>query len=147
MSELPLNAHIVEEFNPENQKPDQSGVIPVRRKKGEINVLLITTRTRGRWIIPKGGIEPGMTARSSARKEAFEEAGIRGNMSKDPLGYYLHGESTESHFVEVYLMKVKRDLAKWPEVGERAKQWFTLEEAVEKVDEPGLIPLLRTLNG
>ena len=64
-----------------SQSFKQSAVVPYRLVKNEIEVLLITTR-KGRWIIPKGIIEPELSAAESAAKEALEEAGVKGEVSE-----------------------------------------------------------------
>jgi 8-oxo-dGTP pyrophosphatase MutT (NUDIX family) len=63
----------------------QSGAVPFRVRDGTIEVLLITSLTSGRWIIPKGIIEPQLSSAASAAQEAFEEAGVRGELSV-PVG-------------------------------------------------------------
>jgi 8-oxo-dGTP pyrophosphatase MutT (NUDIX family) len=62
-------------------------VIPYRIRDGKIEVMLITSSTRKRWIIPKGMIEPDMTPQDSAAKEAWEEAGIIGQVATYFDGY------------------------------------------------------------
>jgi len=57
------------------------------RRRG-IEFLLVQTRG-GRWIFPKGGVEPGLTHAQSAAVEAFEEAGVHGRMEAVPFARYL----------------------------------------------------------
>ena len=77
-------------------KPDgyyvQSAVIPYRRDEGRVEILLITSRKRRRWVLPKGVCEPDMTAADSAAKEAMEEAGVRGSVSTETVGRYRYRE-------------------------------------------------------
>ena len=59
----------------------QYGALPFSiTETGEIRVLLVTTRGRGGWIIPKGWPIRKLTAAASAAREAYEEAGL--------IGYY-----------------------------------------------------------
>ncbi|WP_243663517.1 NUDIX hydrolase [Rhodothermus marinus] len=58
----------------------QAGVLPVRQQNGRIEVLLITSRTVGRWILPKGNVKRHQTPIEAALQEAYEEAGIRGRI-------------------------------------------------------------------
>ena len=67
---------------------EQSGVVPYRWLEGRLEVLLITSLRRGRWIIPKGIVEPDMTPAESAAMEAFEEAGVKGRVGTEPIGEY-----------------------------------------------------------
>ena len=47
--------------------------------------------------------------------------------------------------VEVYLLRVKERLKKWPERKKRKLSWVSTEEAVALVEEPGIVPLLLRL--
>jgi hypothetical protein len=47
--------------------------------------------------------------------------------------------------VEVYLLRVKDRLKKWPEKNERKLSWVSTKEAVWLVEEPGIVPLLLRL--
>ena len=44
----------------------QVGALPYALVDGRLSVLLITARRSGRWIFPKGAIEPNMSASASA---------------------------------------------------------------------------------
>lgn len=123
----------------------QSGILPYRTRNGELEVLLVTSSTRKRWIIPKGHIEPNMTSRDSAAKEAYEEAGVRGRVHRVPLGRYEHDSPQEAAIVEVYLMEVDAELPVWPESHRRERRWMRLPEARDHVLEPGLKQLLNQL--
>ncbi|HZT89419.1 MAG TPA: NUDIX hydrolase [Stellaceae bacterium] len=129
----------------------QAGVIPYRIVDGKVQVLLMTSRESGRWIIPKGNISTRSTPSKAAEREAYEEAGVRGRIrSRIPLGFYTYFKKLDSGepraaTVEVYLLRVKEMLKKWPEKGERELFWTSAEEAVGLVDEPGLVPLLTRL--
>lgn len=121
---------------------DQAAVIPYRIFEGKIEVLLITTRNKGKWIVPKGWIEPDLASFDSARKEAMEEAGVKGSVSPVPLGCYRHGSTDKDPVVEVFLMRVDRELPSWPEKSQRKRRWVSLEEAYEHVEEEGLKSIL-----
>jgi 8-oxo-dGTP pyrophosphatase MutT (NUDIX family) len=129
----------------------QAGVIAYRAHAGEIEVLLITSRDTGRWLIPKGNIASGSTPAKAAEKEAYEEAGIKGTITGTaPLGFYTYFKKLDlqrsiAATVEVYLLRVTERLKKWPEKGERKLTWVSPEEAIKLIDEPGVIPLLRRL--
>jgi 8-oxo-dGTP pyrophosphatase MutT (NUDIX family) len=128
----------------------QAGAIPFRIEAEGLRVLLITSRDTGRWVIPKGGIEPGHTALQAAEQEAFEEAGIKGVMHKTPLGVYSYGKRLRSGAVqpasvEVYALEVTKQVKKWPERGQRRSVWVTIPTAMDLVDEPGMATLLLKL--
>ena len=126
----------------------QAGVIAYRIRRGEIQVLLLTSRDTGRWIIPKGNIKPGTSPAKAAAQEALEEAGVKGTIvSSTPLGMYtyfkqLRSGEVRATAVEVFLLQVKKQLKKWPEKGERQLAWVSAKEAVGLIEEPGVVPLL-----
>ena len=75
----------------------QAGVIAYRIRRGVVQVLLMTSRDTGRWIIPKGNIKPGTTPSKAAAQEAFEEAGVKGTIvSSTPLGVYTYAKKLGS---------------------------------------------------
>src|SRR6266850_551987 len=130
---------------------NQAGVIAYRILDGRVQVLLMTSRDTGRWIIPKGNINGRSTPSKAAEKEAYEEAGVRGTITSSiPLGIYTYFKQLESGearaaAVEVYLLRIKEQLKKWPERGERKLSWVSTKEAVGLVEEPGVVPLLQRL--
>lgn len=117
----------------------QAGVIPVR----DGLVCLVTSRSRKRrWVIPKGRIERGQTPPDAAVAEAWEEAGLVGTVRPAPIGTYRYTKFDRPHLVTVYLLDVVEVLDQWPEQGQRAREWVSVEVAVGRVDEPGLRALL-----
>ncbi|HEV8407266.1 MAG TPA: NUDIX hydrolase [Sphingomicrobium sp.] len=117
----------------------QSGALPwrlTRKKKPE--VLLVTGRRSGRWMIPKGWPMPGKSLADSAAQEAFEEAGIKGKIEPTPIGSFKH---MKQHLlfgmlevdIFVHPLAVERELGNWPEKGERNRKWFAIDEAAERV--------------
>lgn len=123
----------------------QSGVIPYRIKDGKIQVLLITSSTGKRWVIPKGTIEPFMTPQDSAAKEAWEEAGIVGIVVPNLMGTYEYQKLGATWQVEVFLMQVETVLEDWPEAKVRQRQWVSVKQAVKRVQEPELKRILMTV--
>jgi 8-oxo-dGTP pyrophosphatase MutT (NUDIX family) len=128
--------------------PLQSGALPWRlkgRKKAE--VLLVTGRRSGRWMIPKGWPMPGKSLAESAAQEAFEEAGIEGKLGTEPLGTFRH---VKQHLlfgrmevdILVHPLAVKRELSDWPEKGERNRKWFAFDVAATRVDSTELSTLI-----
>lgn len=119
----------------------QSAVLPKRRRAGRTEVLLITSRRRKRWVIPKGVVEPGLSPAASAAKEALEEAGIQGNIDPKPLGRYSYPKWAGTCEVEVFSMAVTHQLDAWAE-SFRERRWFSVREAADRVDEPALKELI-----
>jgi 8-oxo-dGTP pyrophosphatase MutT (NUDIX family) len=119
----------------------QAAALPIRTGR----VFLITSRSGKRWVIPKGLIDPGHTPREAAAAEAWEEAGLTGELSAEPVGHYRYAKYGAPHAVAVYLLTVRDEAADWPERGERRREWVTPAEAARRVDEPELKALLLSL--
>ena len=72
--------------------PLQTGALPWRlTQSSKPEVLLVTGRRSGRWMIPKGWPMIGKSLAAAAEREAFEEAGISGSIDSRPLGSFRSG--------------------------------------------------------
>lgn len=107
----------------------QSGVLPLT----DDGVMLITARRTGRWIIPKGHLEKGMTPAESAAKEAWEEAGITGKVGKEPIGVYRYRRSAGLYSVEVYPFEIDKVHEEWQERRIRQRRIVTPTEALDLI--------------
>ncbi|MCI2398893.1 NUDIX hydrolase [Aliiroseovarius subalbicans] len=125
----------------------QFGVLCYRIRDGKVEVLLITTRGRGRWIIPKGWPMDGETPAGAAATEAWEEAGVTGKLSHDLLGFYAYqkgrGRDRMPCMVAVFPLRVKKLAKNYPEAGQRRRKWVSLKKAVNMVREPELRKLIK----
>jgi 8-oxo-dGTP pyrophosphatase MutT (NUDIX family) len=118
-----------------------------RIQKGIVEVLLITSRETGRWVIPKGWPIGGLSAPEAAAREAWEEAGVRGQIQQEPLGQYLYDKITgpskaKRCNVAVFALQVLDLKDRFPEAAERKRSWFAPDAAAELVAEPDLRALL-----
>lgn len=110
----------------------QSGALPFSVIDGRVVFLLITSRRTGRWIFPKGDIEPGMTPWESAAVEAMEEAGVSGQIAVEPIGSYRSSASADGSSlvdVDLYPLRVETQLDVWKEMDQRLRHWAVLPEA------------------
>ena len=112
--------------------------------------MLVTSRDTRRWVLPKGWAEPELASHEAAAKEAFEEAGLVGEVEPEPVGRYsyekrLRGGRSVPCEVRVFPLWVERQLEDWPERGQREARWFTLGQAALAVDEGDLVTLLLRL--
>ncbi len=82
-----------------------------------------------RWGFPKGLIDPGETAIQTGLKEAWEEAGLRGNVVGKSLGRYRYEKWGEELDVEVFLMQVESTEDAWQEAEQRERRWAEVGEA------------------
>lgn len=122
----------------------QSAVIPYRQGPQGTEVLLVTNRSRQRWIVPKGVVEPFLSAAESARKEAVEEAGVEGEIDTTPMGRYQYPKWGGICTVEVFPMRVTNLFSTWEE-SFRDRRWFSVAEAASVLREPALQDLVRVL--
>lgn len=121
----------------------QSAALPYRVRNGSVEILLVTPRGGDGWIIPKGKIERRLGPAKSARREAEEEGGVHGEIDAEPFDQYRHGGGEDGPLVAVYLMRVTREMASWPEAHERERFWATLDDVPERVIDPGLARVMR----
>ncbi|WP_370029757.1 NUDIX hydrolase [Oceanicella sp. SM1341] len=119
-----------------------------RGSGAETEVLLITSRGTGRWVLPKGWPIKGLSGAGAALREAYEEAGVQGIALAEPVGRYGYDKILDSGLplpceAAVYAVQVTGMLESYPEAGQRRLAWQRPARAAELVAEPGLQALLR----
>lgn len=112
---------------------DQAGVIPYRIKKKELQILLISTRSGKNWTIPKGIVEERLEDSESAMKEAFEEAGLIGNIDETISWQFRFRKWGGICDVRLYPMVVDNELDEFPENDLRKKKWLSVKDAIKLV--------------
>jgi 8-oxo-dGTP pyrophosphatase MutT (NUDIX family) len=128
----------------------QVAALCLRAGEAGQEVLLVTSRGTGRWILPKGWPMAGRSLAEAAAQEAWEEAGVRGRIEEAPLGSFAAEKVTDAGDalpcrVSVFRLHVEAMEAAFPEAGQRDLQWFSPRRAAELVLEPGLSALLRAI--
>lgn len=128
----------------------QYGALPMREDAdGGWMLLLVTTRGRKRWSIPKGWPMRKRTAAQAAAQEAFEEGGVRGTPDPDPVGFYSYEKRLDGRrvpiVVDVFRLAVTKEFTEWPERSQRVRRWVRLADAAGEVAEPELAALLAKL--
>ena len=122
---------------------EQVAAVCYRVRGGEIEFLLVRTG-KGRWIFPKGSVEPGLTHAQAAALEAFEEAGVHGRMEEASFARYIRRRRRESRnaagrsaekesAVNAHLCEVLR-LVPPQELG-RNPTWFSPDKAKRRLQE------------
>lgn len=133
---------------PRTEAMAQTGALCFRvTKKRGPEILLVTSRDTGRWVIPKGWLMKDRTPAEAALREAFEEAGVEGQVAGAMLGFYAYDKimpdrSAQPCIVSVYPVKVGRLRADYPESGQRRRRWFQPSRAARKVAEAELGAIL-----
>jgi 8-oxo-dGTP pyrophosphatase MutT (NUDIX family) len=143
-----MSRHAISGLGKDDSEPGtQCGALCWRKHRGHVQVLLITSRETGRWVLPKGWPQSDMTAAGSAAAEAWEEAGVEGSVCEAPLGLYSYDKVLKPGLLQpcivtVFAMRVARLRAKFPEQHERRRKWFDAARAARKVAEPELRVML-----
>ncbi|MEM0900812.1 MAG: NUDIX hydrolase [Pseudomonadota bacterium] len=139
--------------NKNKNRVPQVAALPIRTGiDGKTQVLVITSRDTGRWVIPKGWPMDELSDPKAALQEAFEEAGVEGDIIKKPIGTYDYLKTMDKGTddievrVTVYLLNVQNELPRWPERKERIRDWVVPQIAAERVDEPELKAIISEIS-
>ncbi len=125
----------------------QVAALPWREGENGVEIMLITSRDTGRWVLPKGWPEAREPLCKAAAREAGEEAGLRGTVSHLEAGRYFYakvlasGEEVPCE-VLVFPLLVDRVADRWKEKRARTRKWVGPNEAVHMVNEPDLCQLI-----
>lgn len=131
-------------------KPAQAGALCWRRHEGELQVLLVSARSSGRWVLPGGWASRARPLAATAKREAWEEAGVKGRVANQLLAVVTKRKFYRlSGLIEwqmaVFPLRVDSVEDDYPEAGERERAWFSLEEAAKVVHPSSLGVVLRDL--
>jgi 8-oxo-dGTP pyrophosphatase MutT (NUDIX family) len=135
---------------PDREPKTQYAALPWRTTaEGAVEVLMITSRESGRWVIPKGWPIKRFGPHQSAAQEAFEEAGVKGAVKDRALGVYHYDKrlrSGRAQHVRVFVfpLEVKEVVDDWPEKSQRERVWMAPADAGGRVHEPELAQLLKS---
>ena len=123
---------------------NQSAVIPYRIHQGRVEVMIVSSSNNKHWLVPKGIVEPGMSPQESARKEAYEEAGVDGQI-EEYIGSYQLKKWGAKCSVAVYSMRVTHTLGDHALLEpHRKRRWLPIERACKKLQSRSLRKLLKT---
>jgi 8-oxo-dGTP pyrophosphatase MutT (NUDIX family) len=90
----------------------------------------------------------GRKPRQAAAIEAFEEAGVVGQIHGKALGTFSYDKVKSRGVlpcsVKVYPLRVRELKDKWPEGSERERRWFSPEDAAAAGREPELAEILKS---
>lgn len=119
--------------------PVQAAAICYRQNGSSVEFLLVKTSS-GKWTFPKGRLNPSMSASESAAREAWEEAGARGQIAKKHFGSYVDTKRTLGHDlgtsevrILAYLLEVYSTVE--PEESGRYPTWYEAREAKKRLAE------------
>lgn len=138
--------------SPVLRRPDfvQAAALCLRDGPQGPEVLLVSSLSSKRWILPKGWPIEGLTLAEAALQEAWEEAGVQGRVVPDPVGSFAYRKIVKqgvpvSCRCEVFRVAVSSMAEDFPEQARRNRRWLPVAEAAALVEEPELKALLTTL--
>ena len=127
----------------------QVGALPYRlSSSGEVEILIVTSRGTKQWIIPKGWPMEDRGDPDAAAREAFEEAGLIGEVDQEIFGTFSYekpmkgAQALSTFVVDVYPLRVDRQLAFWPEATQRTLVWVSVEHGRGMIRNATLIRLI-----
>ncbi len=123
------------------------GAIPFAVKDDRIAILFITSQQRGRWILPKGNLKTKESHKKGCKREAFEEAGVKGKILKHfPLTMLISkllDRQMDKVAVTYYPLLVTKQYDDWPEASKRQRHWSLLEDATRVTDREDYLNVIR----
>ena len=121
------------------REPTSGGIVfRFTRDKKDIEILLIQD-SKGRWTIPKGHIEPGETAKMTARREIEEETGLSNISVLTWLGKihfkYRRMDKLVLMTTQIYLVQsLDGHERPTPEKWMKGIAWFSFAEALDLIE-------------
>lgn len=129
-------------------KNKQVAALPFRIEDMELSILLITTRGKRRWSVPKGWPMPRKRPHRTAAVEAYEEAGLRGKISRRAVGQFKHrkrkGKRKITCEVQLFPLEVRKQHTRWPERGQRKVIWLPAAKAARRIRQAKLRELIES---
>ena len=104
----------------------KTGVVATRTRNGFREVLLVSTK-KNRWGLPKGNLIPRLGKKRTALEEAYEEAGVLGEIRTSRRVRLERSRWT----LDLYVMRVAKQLRYWPEKGRRTRRWVPIHQLDE----------------
>lgn len=114
--------------------PVQVAAVCYRRRRAQIEFLLVRNSGGRKWTFPKGAPERHLSHSEAAAQEALEEAGVQGVIDLHPFHLYLHSKGVfwqpggvQEYVVKAFLLEVER--SDQPLESEREPTWFSPQDA------------------
>lgn len=121
----------------------QAIAIPYRlTSKDQVRFCTVTSNKKQIWIFPKGIVNSGETPEQTALKEAFEEAGLHGELDPQLLGSFTKKKWGRDVQTYVYLMRVTQVDDVWQESYKRRRRWQSPKKMLSKLGKPYLASYL-----
>ena len=123
------------------------GAFVYQIKRGRVYLVLVTNRTRSRWILPKGQPEFRLSDKKVALLEAYEEAGVRGKLNRAIKRVDVEIRTGNGNVrLKVYPVKLKKLMTDWPERRYRNRQLLPADQAIKLVQAKEFQGCIRSLS-
>lgn len=122
------------------KKSVKTGVVATRTRNGLREVLLVSTK-KNRWGLPKGNLIPRLGKKRTALEEAYEEAGVLGEICNIPRVRLERSRWT----LDLYVMRVVKQLRRWPEKAQRTRRWVPVHQLDEWLSRRDLVKSVQKL--
>lgn len=123
------------------------GVLPYTEDNGKKELVLVTSKTRRNWILPKGRRISGKSGAASALQEAYEEAGLLGRIKGSKAIRVVIRRRGKKILLILYPMRVEKILKRWPESKYRKRLSVSMQKAHRVMDCPGMKRSLKLWKG
>jgi 8-oxo-dGTP pyrophosphatase MutT (NUDIX family) len=103
----------------------------IRSEAGTLKILLVRAKPAPHdWVLPKGHIEPGETAKQTAEREVAEEAGVDAVANRYLGAIEFVSPKGEQVRAGYFLMAFRGDV---PPAEEREIRWCTADDALKRI--------------
>ncbi len=115
-----------------------SGGVIFRRRRGGVEIALVSVRGGKLWCLPKGLVDSGETPEITAVREVREESGLSGKII-DRLGeitywYYIRSENAKCRkTVHFYLLEYVSGATSGHDFEVDEARWFPIDEAISTI--------------
>jgi 8-oxo-dGTP pyrophosphatase MutT (NUDIX family) len=147
IKQLPLRLQVTHKSDVRTQ----FAALCYRVTKDKTQILLVTSRGSGRWIVPKGWPMDGVTPARAAMTEAWEEAGVEGTAHDICLGMFAYAKTLGPDtllpcIAMVYPVRVRALAEDYPEAKMRQRKWFSQKKAAKAIQEPELAQIIKSFD-
>ena len=101
-------------------------------QRGEALIAVVRLRKRNEWVLPKGKLDDGETARAAAEREVLEETGHQVSVHEF-LGTLAYDAGGRSKVVHYWRMEADREQTLELMNDVKAVAWLPLDEAVQRL--------------
>lgn len=143
MSGLSLRSRLKVQRMFDSDRFYQASVIPYRSSESGLEFCLITSKKTGKWSLPKGTIRSEDSVSETIARQAYKEAGVRGELIEEPIGTYSYHKWETILEVVVLMMDVSECDEEWPDATARKRRWVSADEALGLLSKDDLKKILR----